>query len=430
MKELRVFCDKILTEKDGFRLGEPWKFSATSMGVIVPIIREGGERSYVTLPEVKDKVEFKDEGNISPIKVKNTQDQHLFLRTGTMLEGISGQDRAVITSTIIQPNKTSNVNVRCIHASRPTSRGGGFKYKGYTPRTVQASLRKGQSETWGSVRGYSQALFAMSNAQIGSIKEDNLPKMREAQEKFDKSLQDILEQVPCFENQIGAIIVGTMGVIGIEAFDHADSWKAQYKEAIANYSDELGEKAKESLFTFDETNVDKKIEDFLMLISQAETKLIKDTTYNISLENYLGEVVTLKDDVIHVFAMRKEEKEKPTKSIYQRRPIGYGRPFVDYEPHFPRDPLIVGDRYVQSRTPILFNGEQLRILLDKGMKKGFKEIAREIDKRDGRATWTDLEKGTGLSSATLSTRLKEGTEIGLFGEGFNKGKKVYTLFRS
>lgn len=60
------------------------------------------------------------------------------------------------------------------------------------------------------------------------------------------------------------------------------------------------------------------------------------------------------------------------------------------------------------------------------MKKGYKEIIDTIEKYQG-ATWKELVDETHLSTKTLSKRLKEGKETGLFDLDIRKqtGKRIY-----
>lgn len=435
MKELKKFVEDVLKKREGFELGSPWKFSENSMGVVVPIIR-GGEhtRDYVTLPEIKDKVKFEDLGGITPIGIKHTDGLPLFIRSGTMLEGIKGQDRAVIHSVVLEPNIDEKVDVRCIHASRPTARGGGFNYAGYAPKTVHRNLKRGQSRTWGSVQGF----YAMSSIHLspeipveerravrnlGAVKHDDLPKIRKAQMKLDKNLQDILKEVPCFENQIGAIIVGMKGVVGVEAFDSPASWKSQYKDAIANYSDELAEKAKKSLFKFDDAEVMNVIKEFLKSMADAVAEPINDCSCLIKLKGYTGEVVTNLGHVIHIFLMESDNESDDEESF----------PGGRRQESFPSVATsLVGGVVPTTRSS---NLKQRSFLCDvrmtKGIKKGYNEIAQSINKHEG-ATWSEIEddlKGSGISTATISTRLKEGRKDDIIGLDIRQknGKRIYKM---
>ena len=411
---LKYFIETIISSKEGFKLGEPWKFSKNSMGVIIPIQRENAQkRDYTTLPEVKDNITFKDTGSIQTIQVEKGVDIPLFIRAGTVLKGISGQDRATFHSVIVQPNKVVDLEVRCIHASRGIVAGGGFTYDGYVPKMVYQSLNTGsQSKVWNSVsatyktmKAKSIGAFAVSDFSLSVVKEDSLPEIKDAMKKLDTKMQDILKQVPVLENQIGAIIVGTNGVAGLEVFDHPDSWKAQYKEVIEKYSDELSEES--NLFTFDDTQVMAVVKTFLKTVADASSSEIHKGIYSVSMEGFIGEYVTINEHVVHLFLLKKDEKEnqKEEKSV----------PSAVSFPSFRFNDDSLHHRRIGTTS---YNCN----------KKGFDNIETTINKYGG-ATWTELEKESKVSTATLTKRLKEGKQVGLIGEEIRKknGKKVYTL---
>jgi hypothetical protein len=413
MKQLESFIENILNKKEGYSLGKPWKHSKDSMGVIIPILCDGEKkRDYVIYPEVKDKVHITDTGAVSILNVVNKADDAVFIRSGTMFEGIKGQDRSIISSIIVEPNGKTDIHVRCVHASRPTYAGGGFKYGGYVPPTVHSNLYRGQRETWGSVQMCASRMETTSGEKaFAMFSDDDLPKIKENQMKFDKNIQAILEEVPVFENQIGAIIISMKGIVGLESFNHPDSWKAQYKEAISNYSEELSVKAKDSLFTFDEKNVDDVVNRFLSDIKNAVLENINETSSKIIFKGYIGEVAIYNDHIVHLFVMKDDEKENEKQTTRPTTGISFGS--------------------MQSSRPI-YRGAADYNFMTKGMKKGFAEVSQAIEKHGGEATWSEIEGGlkqTTLSTSTISSRLKEGRDIGLFSQDVRKtnGKKVYKI---
>jgi hypothetical protein len=413
MKALKEFIGKIVESKEGFKLGEPWKFNKNSMGVIIPIQRENVlKRNYTTLPEVKDTITFKDTGNIQTIQIEKGVNIPLFIRAGTMLKGIMGKDRATVHSIIVEPKKSMDLEVRCVHASRGIVTGGGFTYDGYAPNIVYQSLNTGnQSKVWNSVgRTYSCmkeksiGAFAVSDFNLSNVKSDSLPEIKEAMKKLDTKFQDILLQVPVLENQIGAIIVATNGVSGLEVFDHPDSWKAQYKEVIEKYSDDLSQESQ--LFTFDETQVMAVVRTFLKKVADSSSSEIHKGIYSLNVEGFIGEYATIKEQVLHLFLLKKDEKDNNKEEI----PIAY--PSFHFENH------LDDDSTYHKRIGTLASFQ----------KKGFNAIEKTINKYGG-ATWSELEKESKVSTATLTKRLKEGKQLGLIGEEIRRtnGKKVYTL---
>jgi len=419
MKELKQFLKEIKEGRNGYSLGEPWKFSDESVGVVVPILKKNAEkRDYITYPEVHEDVDFEDKGGISPITATPNIDKSIFIRAGTVLEGISGQDRAVIHSMIFDNIK--DIDVRCVHASRPTHRGGKFKYQGFAPRKVQTNLRKGQNRTWNSVNVLSAQIGSgRSHVYGASLSHDDLPSIKKAQKKLDKNLQSILKQVPVMENQVGAIIVGLKGVVGIEAFNHPKSWKSQYKEVIEQYSDELSKKIESELISFDDKKVNHVIKKFLTDIAQcSEFERIDENSHSIKMQRYIGEAVTLNNHIVHLFVM---EDEDDSDNDYQ------GQPMKMQNYHFrPMHERVIGTAISSPEPKISSPEPKISDFFTKNVtKKGFSDIFNTINKSGGKATWSELERGTNISTRTLSNRLKEGKQSNIIGECIKKGRKAY-----
>lgn len=474
MEEVKQFLEEIANGRNGYSLGDPWKFSKHALGVIVPILRyKSPKRSYTTLPEVKDKVTFSDTGSIQQINVKGI-DTNLFIRAGTVLEGVGTQSRGVVHSIVIEPKIEVPIEVRCVHASHGIRSGSDFHYGGRAPRIIAESLYKGnQGGVWNNVSRYGSTKIIRSRKK-GSTSEDevpitvsqfalspdlseserqqyaqslvrqqmersvdgfqtlfsssdSLPQIKKAMEKLDTKLQDILKQVPVLENQVGAIIVGVDGVEGVETFDHPDSWKAQYKEVIENYSDTIAEESKK-LFTFDDSQVQIVIKDFLMDVSNAKFTNIIKQTYRIDMKGFIGECVTVDNSVIHLFLVKTENEEPEQKRMPQREIERDLRSISHHETCFPSPkdiPILRVTTTMGKRNSHTYIPESKSLSFT--MKRGYKEMFNAMDTHGG-ATWKELENETGVSSATLSKRLKEGKAIGLIGEDIRhpNGKKIYT----
>ena len=65
----------------GFKSGhyaikEPWRVTDKSLTVVVPIVSsKAGQRNYVVLEEVKDKVRIIDTGGISQLRIEGNVDE-------------------------------------------------------------------------------------------------------------------------------------------------------------------------------------------------------------------------------------------------------------------------------------------------------------------------------------------------------------------
>ncbi len=55
--ELKTFLSDIANSKFGYKLGETWKYSEDSLGVVVPILRENSpDRQHITMYEVLEQL--------------------------------------------------------------------------------------------------------------------------------------------------------------------------------------------------------------------------------------------------------------------------------------------------------------------------------------------------------------------------------------
>jgi len=61
-------------------------------------------------------------------------------------------------------------------------------------------------------------------------------------------LDDMMQKVPLFDFQCGAIIFNPVGVVAVETFDHPMSWEAIKKEVIEKHGDKIKEEQANHLF--------------------------------------------------------------------------------------------------------------------------------------------------------------------------------------
>ena len=451
---LRELVLDILEQRNGFRLGDPWRFSRRSSGVIVPILRDVNfDRDYVTLPEVKDKIEITDTGYIGKVKIKGS-DKPVFIRAGSILEGKGTQSRAVEHNVIVETEE--EVDVKCVHQSHPISRSSRFEYSGLAPKpVVKALVSTGdQYSVWSSVRSYAsyyasrfcdssaQSYRARANVFVRSDLEeipsplrviqrtDNLVDVKKAIRKLDSTMREILEKVPTFENQVGAIIVSTNGIEGIEIFDHPDSWKAHYKDVIENY--ECLREELPPLFKIDEEAVFEHIKYFLKRLSEARVDKVNDHTYILRFDDYIGEFTVFNERVIHLFAVKSEDIHISSTSY--RESFCTDTSDVRYTTSITTNvytsPADAAQRAWSTNVAVSSWSTTADNLYDKfkefiGKRKGFKDVLEVL--KEGKKRWKDLEAAIKMSKATLSSRLKNGISLGLVETKFEDGTKYYAL---
>jgi hypothetical protein len=85
------------------------------------------------------------------------------------------------------------------------------------------------------------------NGTVGTGTDDLLGHMK-GLEVGKKMLDDMMQKVPLFPDQVGAIIFNPLGVSVIETFDHPLSWEAIKKEIIEKHGDKICQEQADHLF--------------------------------------------------------------------------------------------------------------------------------------------------------------------------------------
>lgn len=354
----------------GFKLGSPWRYNDKSLGVVVPILKTGDteERVYVTLEEAKDKgITFKDTGHIDKVIVESSIGKPVFIRSGTAFKSGGTQPRAVETSTVIVPDANKEdikddikeeipiapiitkqeVPVRCIYASKGIRSSTKFEYGGDVPIEVRSALmsRSGQSSVWGAVNHATNRFRASSIGQsYGSrmstgtgrmsfaashITNDNLVGVMEEVDKAIPDIDNILKNVPLFEDQVGAVFLDIKDVIALEMFDHPKSWEAIHKE-VEKRLGESAAKEQESFYKPDYDKVKPLALTFLKKLLESEKKEVSKSrgvsTFVLKGDGIIGEATVIDGKVIHLVGIKSDknpkEKDRFSTIIGRAAPIG------------------------------------------------------------------------------------------------------------
>jgi len=413
MEELAKLLDAIVEGKDGYRL------------VVIPILRDTDEeRDYVTLPEVKDKVTIEDTGSIDKLKVKADVDKPIFVRAGSIFEGKGTQSRAVESNVIVIAEST--LPVKCVHQSHPIVAKASFDYCGVAPKPVLSSLVTGdQTSVWSSVRFY--ALSASSAPHLSSTAHrvvsstvsvtDSLVDIKRAIRSLDSKMKEVLEKVPAFENQVGAVIVSVNGIEGVEVFDHPESWRAHYKEVLENY-DCIAEQAP-PFFKVDVDAVKEYVVDFLKKLKNSKARSVNDHTWLIRMDDYIGEFTVLNGRIIHLFLVKREEVKSATVSVTTSGIHTREDYFIGPSNEFNYWRTLYSVNTTSWSTFV----DDVRSVVER--RKGMKSVLHSLS--SGEKTWSELVSSVGVSKATLSSRLKNGMSMGLIDVEYRDGRKVYKL---
>ncbi|MGB3715807.1 MAG: DUF6569 family protein [Candidatus Promineifilaceae bacterium] len=314
MKTAANFIEAIKNETNGFSFGEPWKYDKSSTTTVLPILREiGTKRSYLVLDEAEE-IQMEDTGRISSILVTNNEIDPIFIRAGNIFMG-STQERAAIFSRIVMPSKCEKIDVVCVHLSRPISGGAQVHSAGFTPRSIDLSS---QRSTWDSAHAFSDSAITTlarlrshrrrtdvaveqraAAKELAFAKEDDV---RGNLKSFSKTIEDVLEQVPFGDSQVGIALIDDNGFAGIEVFDHSASWKPVKNQLLRREGEKITEIDVDGVVDWKPENVKKQTKNSLENHFEEED-LYKDQntrTIKISSGNFIGEVTLIKNQVIHL----------------------------------------------------------------------------------------------------------------------------------
>lgn len=292
-----------------------------SLAIVVPILRkgEGGISNYYVFEEVKDDIKIEDSGSIGVLKGISKADKPVFMRSGTMVKGKT-QERVLTIGGVLFPNKPQNLSALCIHASRGIRAGAAMKSGGLLPiLNMQYVAHENQASMWSGVRRHTHLMRSFASRlsphrsqRLQNIPDDDMVRFREELEKieeFKAKVDAVIEKIPAdLDNQVGIAVVDVNGVIGVETFDHEDSWLAFSKSIAKSYSDVLIKETKvPEIFQLKPKAINKRIQEFLLALKTTEKprqrwKEQNAVTYSISNKNAVAEYTTIENKVIHFIA--------------------------------------------------------------------------------------------------------------------------------
>lgn len=341
-KDLKTFLEDVTEARHGYELGKPWKFSEKALLVVVPITRKNApRRAYTTMYEALKDVGMKDTGAIDQVELQNKTGKAVFVRAGTIFAGDT-QERAAQHSGVYKTGKET-VKVRCVHQTHGIHAGSTMSYGDIAPMGITRDLMGGdQSDVWDSVmcfttgvahrdpvnprslggryRLYSgssdpiigsssfySATAPSSTVQLNHNNDDllgHLEKIRGGQ----KDLDEMMQKVPLFEDQAGAVIFDPVGVTAVECFDSPKSWEAVKQDVIEKYGNKVEDKQAEHLFELQEDRILPALRKFIASLDKFTEKTVRQDdlseTRSVCGENVIGEYTLVKDRTVHVLLIK------------------------------------------------------------------------------------------------------------------------------
>jgi len=404
-----------------YKFEEPWRVSSKALSFVVPIIKlKPSKREYLVAEEVQDKIELLDSGSINEVKVKGDINKPVFFRAGGILQGLGTQSRTVQHGIVAIPTKEQTIKVMCIHASHPISTGRKFRIiRRIAPRPVMNALAyKNQSMVWNAVNYYARTASSTLANQPFIPSSDNLVETIETVSRFRKDVEKKLEKIPAtMQNQVGVAILDSKGVVGLEVFDHPDSWKAFSKSIIRHYEDVLTEESETALFEIKTEQIFPAILKFLTKAENLTEHVIwtgeNSQTLAVKGEELVGEYTLLNNKIIHFILTRKEPTYEPT--FYETyTPIRYSETNTTSNVDWSGDSTSWTTQWISAAPSRYFRRKDALTFLS--------------SLENGEKTWKQLEPKF-RSTRTLAKRAKEAVSYGLAQRTIRStnGKPVYKL---
>ena len=429
-------------------LGEPWKLRENGAAVAIPLLLRKGvqrERSYRLISEIEDQVRLIDTGRIDRLQILNGSDEAVFIRKGSIVKGDT-QTRAVSISVAVAPKSKTTAEIKCVYASKGIRGGTNFHFSDkLAPREVEESLRASQGETWSKVHEYTSSTLnrlvefklAQSSVNFSDILNlkgtDDLEGYLGAQEYI---IDEAMKNIPADHiRQVGLIVVDVNGIAGLELFDHPDSWRALSKSATRNYAEILAQMASD-IFDINLEKVKLRVEEYLKALHRFEgTKVYSEgiyTTYEFSDEDIAGEFTTSDGTPIHILATRREKKNP------QQRNESHPQ-FTEIESNLRGnyDPRLnnenIPNRRAMNISEINLNNPQPPSQANPAAtvdyltkKRGYETI---MALKEGPQTFNELQKNTGMSTATVTKAVREAESLQLIQRSYraDRGSTVYEL---
>jgi DNA-binding HxlR family transcriptional regulator len=404
------------------RLGAPWRLPKGA-GFVLPLLGEPPfpERSYVLLQEVVDRVEFRDSGSIYGVEASNRSGRNVFVRRGTLLTGKGTQSRSPVSGVVLVPGKGFvTIPVNCVHQSHYISSGADFKAEGVAPHSVYQALGE-QSATWESIAGYTRKMRSSARRMFGGagaepeleelrgVADDNLVDASAAVEHLQDRVEDALGKIPGDHvDQVGVAVFDLDGVVGVELFDHPDSWRAFSESIIRSYGEVLTREVGE-LYDIRMDRAEPVLRAFLQRAEASERAVITENSaskvYALRGEGVEGELACIEGGEIHLALARSESErgEGPGAPISMASPP-VRSPSSSQEDHLPEEHF---QEYLQRR--------------------GGYPVLDQLSERAQR--FGELLRSVKVSRGTLATRLREAEDIGLVQKAIRKenGSPAYAL---
>jgi hypothetical protein len=185
-------------------------------------------------------------------------------------------------------------------------------------------FERNQQRTWSEVKRYSTRVRAQDaterypigperllrlHSPLSRLQADDLVGTIDALHAFRKDLEKLLQAIPDYVDQVGTAVVDAGGVLGLEVYDHPDSWKAFSRAIFRSYSEALRREDTAGIFKPDTSAIIPTIHAFLSEIEKATQEEVYSqataTTRILKTAKYVGKYSMLEGKTIRLLVTRR-----------------------------------------------------------------------------------------------------------------------------
>lgn len=185
------------------------------------------------------------------------------------------------------------------------------------PRQIYHLRRSGQhtgpgGPVYGSSKGptvhHPRNWHRRSRGGTDDIRSDDLLGHLKKRDEGKALLDEMMQKVPLFDGQAGAVLFNPVGVVAIECFDHPESWKAIKKEVIEKLGDKIMKEQAEHLFELQEEKIPTFLDKFIEKLTNYNERTIRKDSFTetriIVGDGLVGEYTIVLGNVVHVLLTR------------------------------------------------------------------------------------------------------------------------------
>ena len=306
--------DTIADAFESAHIGQPVRFSNLTM---VPLLREQqGDRAYITLDEALEAgtarvTEVSDGGSVSELRFLNDGDMPVLLLDGEELIGAK-QDR-ILNLTILAPaQKDTVIPVSCVEAGRWRYRSSKFRS---SKHTLSARMRAAKAEQvhmsmsrTGTHDSDQRAIWRDLGAKASRLRAHSpTGAMSDMYEQHETPIDNLVENLPASQNQVGAVFVIDNSIAGIDIFDRPETFAKLLPKLVRGYALDAVDPATATEAPTEEADK------FLAIVASAKAEVFPAVglgeDFRLSSSEVAGGALVVDQNVIHLGAFPKPRME-------------------------------------------------------------------------------------------------------------------------